>query len=631
MKAIKIGGALVALVVGAWFAVGCSAADPDELGSLEEAACLANGQANTCGPSCPCESGWGDCDSDAECIAPLVCVDDRGRSFGMHQTFDICLPAHCRNGTLDSGETSVDCGGECGVCDHCFDGVQNSGETGLDCGGSDCAACCPANGQGNTCSPTCRCSAKWGDCDSDGECKAGLKCVSGVAQYFGLNAGYDVCLAAHCTNGTQDAGELEIDCGGSDCAPCSHCSNGIQDSDEAGVDCGGTSCAACCPANGTGNTCSPTCKCPAGWGDCDGNNECNTGLICSSGIAPQFGLNGGYQVCAAPHCTNGVLDGGETGIDCGGPDCGSCVHCLNKRQDADETGVDCGGTECPSCCPANNMANTCSPTCKCPAKWGDCDGNNECQTGLVCAIGVGAQYGLGPSFDVCVAPHCANGIQDGDEQGLDCGGVDCGTCGFGPPATSCTGTPINVCGASGTENCCASASVPAATFKRAYDGVLLTDNTHNATISSYYLDKFEVNVARFRAFLADFDTWRSGGHPTTGEGAHPLVSGSGWDGTWTLAADAATLQSGLACDATATWTASAGSNEARPINCVNWYEAFAFCLWDGGRLATDTEWNAAGSGGNQQRVYPWSSPANSTTIDDTRAAYGCRADGDSGA
>src|SRR6185503_5212427 len=58
------------------------------------------------------------------------------------------------------------------------------------------------------------------------------------------------------------------------------------------------------------------------------------------------------------------------------------------------------------------------------------------------------------------------------------------------------------------------------------------------------------------------------------------------------------------------------------MNCVSWFEAFAFCAWDGGRLPTETEWNYAAAGGNEQRVYPWGA-----NIDLTKASYDCAGDG----
>jgi formylglycine-generating enzyme required for sulfatase activity len=70
-----------------------------------------------------------------------------------------------------------------------------------------------------------------------------------------------------------------------------------------------------------------------------------------------------------------------------------------------------------------------------------------------------------------------------------------------------------------------------------------------------------------------------------------------------------------------TWTAPIGGNENLPLNCLDWYEAFAFCAWDGGRLPTEAEWNYAAAGGNEQREYPWSNPPSATTIDSTYAIY----------
>ena len=49
-----------------------------------------------------------------------------------------------------------------------------------------------------------------------------------------------------------------------------------------------------------------------------------------------------------------------------------------------------------------------------------------------------------------------------------------------------------------------------------------------ASVSELYLDTFEVTVARYRAFIADYDRWRGEAHPSVGEGTHPRIAGSGW-------------------------------------------------------------------------------------------------------
>ncbi len=191
-------------------------------------------------------------------------------------------------------------------------------------------------------------------------------------------------------------------------------------------------------------------------------------------------------------------------------------------------------------------------------------------------------------------------------------------------------------GGTGTESCCTSLEVTGGTYYRTYtnDGTGPTGEADPATVSSFRLDKYLVTVGRFRQFVSAVlpPDGGAGWLPSPGAGKHTHLNGGnglnatggGYEPGWVAADDSnvAPTNANLACDPTsATWTTSAGTQENLPINCVNWWESYAFCIWDGGFLPSEAEFGYASAGGSQQREYPWGSTAPGTACPGTGCKY----------
>lgn len=295
--------------------------------------------------------------------------------------------------------------------------------------------------------------------------------------------------------------------------------------------------------------------------DSDSESGCgvsgaSTGM---SGCCDPAEVNGGTR---CPFCSNGM------------PKCnGDCVD--------DETDPDnCGGcgTTCPASAPSCHFGN-CVPIVDAGT-----DGMGEPETGVPEA-----------ATDAGPPPSCAPG---------------------GPGMTNCGP------GGSGTESCCTSLEVSGGTYYRTYTsdadgGALGLDDP--ATVSSFRLDKYDVTVGRFGQFAnAVFPADGGAGWlPVAGSGKHSHLNGglglatgtdvdagqtyeSGWTAT-----DDSFMEPSASPTCSPTWTAAVASQDNLPMSCVNWYEAYAFCIWDGGFLPSEAEWEYAAAGGSQQREYPW--------------------------
>ncbi len=157
-------------------------------------------------------------------------------------------------------------------------------------------------------------------------------------------------------------------------------------------------------------------------------------------------------VVAEPTCTDGIQNGDEAGVDCGGS-CDPCngeePTCTDGIQNGDETGVDCGGS-----CTACEEEST-----------------------------------------------CADGIQNGDETGVDCGG-SCAPCEEEPIDGCMAPTSISIADASATSIMLTWTEVPdAIRYRVAYRRVgenrwsRVTARTPSTTIRELSPDvEYEVRV-----------------------------------------------------------------------------------------------------------------------------------------
>jgi hypothetical protein len=244
-----------------------------------------------------------------------------------------------------------------------------------------------------------------GGCADGTQCCDALPCPEGES-----------CIAGACR--APDAPDASVpstpaECVGTDCpgnlppvplAP--SCDDGVQNGDETGSDCGG-GCARACGA-GAG---------------CVSDADCADGLVCPEQTAR----------CSEVSCGDGVLNGSETGTDCGGgcPGCadgaacntgsdcqslvcgddGNCAEpaCNDEQRNGAETGTDCGGP-CPQNC----------------GNGGGCESNDDCQSGVCggqgCAAGVER---------CCQPPDCDDDVRNGGESDVDCGSFACGQCALG--------------------------------------------------------------------------------------------------------------------------------------------------------------------------------------------------------
>jgi cysteine-rich repeat protein len=231
------------------------------------------------------------------------------------------------------------------------------------------------------------------------------------------------------------------------------------------------------------------------------------------------------------------------------------------------------------------------------AGWGGLDG-----AGAGSAVCGNAQVELGETCDDGnQLPDDGCDASCASEQGFVCVGVP-SVCSH----PSCVGL-AKTCGPGQDSDCCAAPVVIGGTFNRG------NDPGFPAKIADFRLDAYEISVGRFRKFVAGYAQVMI----APGAGKNPNnPADPGWNSARPMSE--ASLLSDVKCAASSTW--SVGQDNL-PMNCISWFAAEAFCIWDGGRLPTEAEWNYAAAGGAEQRAYPWGNTPPGANA--THAVYGC--------
>ena len=159
-----------------------------------------------------------------------------------------------------------------------------------------------------------------------------------------------------------------------------------------------------------------------------------------------------------PTCTDGILNGQETGIDCGGPTCPPCSSGCSQNAGTLTILLDnypgettwniknSSGATLYSGGPYSSGGSTVSVSICIPNgcytfnvfdSYGDgiCCGYGQGSYNLVVngsSVASGGQFGSSITHSFCAnntsGPSCTDGIQNGQETGVDCGGPTCPPC-----------------------------------------------------------------------------------------------------------------------------------------------------------------------------------------------------------
>jgi iron(II)-dependent oxidoreductase len=111
--------------------------------------------------------------------------------------------------------------------------------------------------------------------------------------------------------------------------------------------------------------------------------------------------------------------------------------------------------------------------------------------------------------------------------------------------------------------------------------------SHQVTLSRYFIGKYEVTNAQYRAFLA---ATSDPAGPTQHVGHHPS-EGTNKNHTPYYAMDSSSY-------------IQYSSGDTNPVIWIDWYDCYAYCAWAGLRMPTEAQWECSARG-RDGRTYPW--------------------------
>ena len=127
--------------------------------------------------------------------------------------------------------------------------------------------------------------------------------------------------------------------------------------------------------------------------------------------------------------------------------------------------------------------------------------------------------------------------------------------------------------------------IPAGQFQMGSDSDAADDDeqpVHTVHLDAFYMDKYEVTNAQFKAFVDANPPWQKYQIDDKFHDGDYLYR---WGGN--------------------NYPAWPAGQAAHPVRYVSWYAAMAYAAWAGKRLPTEAEWEYAARGGLTGQTYPW--------------------------